>query len=147
MLLLCYFYVMLCYCYVFVCCYVIVCFVVMLLLCHVIVILHVCVCYVFACFVMFCYCYVMLVCRGNFLHKCCFFCCCSPPSVATALDRPQPLVSKFLNRTSCLYGGFLPTPNPQPGGLGYPFQTGLSPLTLSGLTRSYSTASLAIGII
>jgi hypothetical protein len=42
------------------------------------------------------------------------------------------------------------TPNPQPGGLGYPFLSGSSPLTClawESLPVAYATASIALGII
>jgi hypothetical protein len=42
------------------------------------------------------------------------------------------------------------TPNPQPGGPGYPFLSGSSPLTClawEALPVAYATASIALGII
>ena len=50
-----------------------------------------------------------------------------------------------------LLGGiFSPTPNPQPGGPGYPFLSGSSPLTclaLEALPVAYATASIALRIM
>jgi hypothetical protein len=43
-----------------------------------------------------------------------------------------------------------PTPNPQPGGPGYPFSSGSSPLTClawEALPVAYATASIALGFI
>jgi hypothetical protein len=50
-----------------------------------------------------------------------------------------------------LWGGVVSlTPNPQPGGPGYPFLSGPSPLTClawEALPVAYATASIALGII
>jgi hypothetical protein len=49
-----------------------------------------------------------------------------------------------------LCGVVSPTPNPHPGGPGYPFLSGSSPLTClawEALPVAYATASLALGIM
>jgi hypothetical protein len=60
------------------------------------------------------------------------------------------LYSTFATISFLLYGVVSPTPNPQPGGPGYPFLSGSSPLTClswEALPVAYATASIAVGIM
>ena len=60
------------------------------------------------------------------------------------------LIVKFRNKLLLLCGVFSPTPNPQPGGPGYPFSSGSSPLTClarEALQVAYATASIALGFM
>jgi hypothetical protein len=59
------------------------------------------------------------------------------------------LYSTFVTISFLLFGVVSPTPNPQPGGPGYPFLSGPSPLTClawEALPVAYTTASIAVGI-
>jgi hypothetical protein len=56
----------------------------------------------------------------------------------------------FRNNKFLLCGVVSPTPNPPPGGPGYPFLSGWSPLTClawEALPVAYATASIALGIM
>jgi hypothetical protein len=59
------------------------------------------------------------------------------------------LCSTFVIISFLLCGVVSPTPNPQPGGPGYPCLSGSSPLTCrawEALPVAYATASIALGI-
>jgi hypothetical protein len=60
------------------------------------------------------------------------------------------LFSTFVTISFLLCGVVGPTPNPKPGGPGYPFLSGSSPLNylaLEALPVAYATASIALGIM
>ena len=60
------------------------------------------------------------------------------------------LIVRFRNKLFLRCGVVSPTRNPQPGGPGYPFSSGSSPLTCLAwvaLPAAYATASIALGFI
>jgi hypothetical protein len=80
---------------------------------------------------------------------------CGPsihPLGTTALGEPWPprLIVGFRNKLFLRCGVVSPTPNPQPGGPGYPFSSGSSCLTClawKALPAAYATASIAVGVM
>ena len=70
------------------------------------------------------------------------------PSASRVLVRP---ITEFFGTFWFLQGRVVsPAPNPQPGGPGYPFLSGSSPLTClawEALLVAYATASIAVHIV
>ena len=69
---------------------------------------------------------------------------------STSVSHPSEAVCWVSEQIIFMVWGCSPTPNPQPGGPGYPFSSGSSPLTYlawEALPVAYATASIALGLI